>query len=130
MTDRGGKASHTGIIARSLEIPAVLGLENATRIIRNDDIIIVNGNDGIVTINPSEQTLIQFEEYKGRYEAHRAVISRESHLPAETMDGIHLQVMGNIELPEEVVSVMAYGGDGIGLYRTEFQYLNPYGSSR
>jgi len=134
VTDRGGKASHTGIIAQSLEIPAVLGLENVTRIIKNDDIIIVDddiiivdGTAGVVIINPTDQALIQFEERKERYEAHKAVISRQSHLPAETLDGIHLQVMGNIELPEEVVAVMAYGGDGIGLYRTEFQYLSRSG---
>jgi phosphotransferase system enzyme I (PtsI) len=127
VTDRGGKASHTGIIARSLEIPAVLGLENVTRLIKNDDIIIVDGTAGVVIINPTDQALIQFEERKERYEAHKAVISRESHLPAETLDGIHLQVMGNIELPEEVVAVMTYGGDGIGLYRTEFQYLSRSG---
>jgi phosphotransferase system enzyme I (PtsI) len=127
VTDRGGKASHTGIIARSLEIPAVLGLENVTRLIKNDDIIIVDGTAGVVIINPTDQALIQFEERKERYEAHKAFISRESHLPAETLDGIHLQVMGNIELPEEVVAVMTYGGDGIGLYRTEFQYLSRSG---
>jgi phosphotransferase system enzyme I (PtsI) len=127
VTARGGKATHTGIIARSLEIPAVLGLENVTRIIKTDDIIIVDGTAGIVITNPTDQTLIQFEERKERYEAHKAVISRQSHLPAETLDGIHLQVMGNIELPEEVVAVMAYGGDGIGLYRTEFQYLSRSG---
>jgi len=124
VTDRGGKTSHTGIIARTLEIPAVLGLDNATRIIKNDNIIIVDGTSGVVIINPTDQTLIRFEERKAEYEAHKAVISRESHLPAETLDGVLLQVMGNIELPEEVVSVMAYGGDGIGLYRTEFQYLS------
>lgn len=124
ITDRGGKTSHTGIIARTLEIPAVLGLENATRIIKNDDIIIVDGTVGIVIVNPTDQTLIRFEEHKDRYEARKADITRYSYLPAETLDGIHLQVMGNIELPEEVVSVIDHGGDGIGLYRTEFQYLS------
>jgi phosphotransferase system enzyme I (PtsI) len=124
VTDHGGKTSHTGIIARSLEIPAVLGLDNATRIIKNDDIIIVDGTAGIVIVNPTEQTLIQFEEQKAGYEAYKAGITRESYIPAETQDGIHLQVLGNIELPEEVVSVIDYGGDGIGLYRTEFQYLS------
>jgi phosphoenolpyruvate-protein phosphotransferase (PTS system enzyme I) len=123
VTDRGGKASHTGIIARSLEIPAVVGMDNATRIIKNDAIIIVDGTSGVVVVNPNDQTLIRYEERKARYEAHRAVITRESHFPAETQDGIHLQVLGNIELPEEVVSVIDHGGDGIGLYRTEFQYL-------
>ena len=124
VTDRGGKTSHTGIIARTLEIPAVLGLENATRVIKNDDIIIVDGTAGIVIVNPTDQTLIQFEERKDRYEAYKAGIARDSHLPAETTDGVLFQIMGNIELSEEVVSVIDYGGDGIGLYRTEFQYFN------
>jgi phosphotransferase system enzyme I (PtsI) len=101
-----------------------LGLDNATRIIKNDDIIIVDGTAGIVIVNPTEQTLIQFEERKAGYEAYKADINRESYIPAETLDGIRVQVLGNIELPEEVVSVIDYGGDGIGLYRTEFQYLS------
>ena len=124
ITDHGGKTSHTGIIAQAFQIPAVLGLDNATSIIKNDDIIIVDGTTGIVIINPSDQTLIQFEERKERYESHKADITRDSHLPAETIDNHIMEVMGNIELPEEVVSVIDYGGDGIGLYRTEFQYLN------
>jgi phosphotransferase system enzyme I (PtsI) len=124
VTDHGGKASHTCIIARTLEIPAVLGLERATRTIRNDDIIIVDGSAGIVVINPSDHTLIDAEDRKERYENFKAVIARQSHLPAETTDGCRLKVMGNIELPEEVVAVRDRGGEGIGLYRTEFQYLN------
>ena len=101
----------------------MLGLDNATRTIRNDDIIIVDGSTGIVIVNPYEQTLIRFEERKLRYEARKADINRESHLPARTLDKIPLQVLGNIELPEEVFAVITHGGDGIGLYRTEFQYL-------
>ena len=124
VTDRGGKTSHTGIIARTLEIPAVLGLDNASRIIKNDDIIIVDGTKGIVIINPTDKTLIEYEERKDRYEAYKAGFTRDSHLPAETVDSVLFQVMGNIELPEEVVSVIDNGGDGIGLYRTEFQYFN------
>ena len=124
ITDLGGKTSHTGIIARSLEIPAVLGLEKATYLIRNDDIVIVDGTSGTVIVHPTDKTLIQFEERQSNYERHKAVITRSSHLPAETTDGFKLEVMGNIELPEEVVSVINYGGDGIGLYRTEFQYLS------
>ena len=124
ITDRGGKTSHTGIVARTLEIPAVLGLDNASRIIKNDDIIIVDGTEGKVIINPTDKTLIQYEERKDRYEAYKAGFTRDSHLPAETVDNVLFQVMGNIELPEEVVSVIDNGGDGIGLYRTEFQYFN------
>jgi phosphotransferase system enzyme I (PtsI) len=126
VTDLGGKTSHTGIIARTLEIPAVQGLDNATRAINNDDIIIVDGNSGTVIVNPTDQTLIEFEERQFRYEEYKAVITRNSHLPAETTDGSKLVVMGNIELPEEVVSVINYGGDGIGLFRTEFQYLSQF----
>ena len=124
ITDRGGKASHTGIVAQALEIPAVVGLEFATTRIKSENLIIVDGNSGKVIVNPSEKSLIEYEERKIDYEDYRAVISRESHLRAETTDGIQLEVMGNIELPEEVVSVKNYGGDGIGLYRTEFQYMN------
>ncbi|MEJ2166779.1 MAG: phosphoenolpyruvate--protein phosphotransferase [Desulfobacterales bacterium] len=124
ITDRGGKASHTGIVAQALEIPAVVGLEHATSSIKSDDLIIVDGNTGMVIVNPSEKSLLEYEERKIQYEEYRAVITRESHLKAETTDGLPLKVMGNIELPEEVVAVENYGGDGIGLYRTEFQYMN------
>jgi phosphotransferase system enzyme I (PtsI) len=123
VTDRGARASHTSIIARSLEIPAVLGLEKATGLIRNDDFLMVDGIAGVVVINPSESTLIEAEERKQTYEARRAAFVRRSHLPAETLDGFRMPVLGNIELPEEVVGVRDKGGDGIGLYRTEFQYL-------
>ena len=124
ITDRGGKASHTGIIARSLEIPAVVGLKTATATIRSDDLIIVDGNSGTVIVHPNENTLIRYEERKINYENFKAVITRESKAPAESKDGVRLAVMGNIELPEEVFALISYGGDGIGLYRTEFQYFN------
>jgi phosphoenolpyruvate-protein phosphotransferase (PTS system enzyme I) len=124
ITDLGGKTSHTGIIARSLEIPAVVGLEQATRMVANDDLVIVDGTTGDVIVHPSEQTLMEYAERQASYERYRAVITRDSHLEARTPDGHHIDVMANIELPEEVVAVLNYGGDGIGLYRTEFQYLN------
>jgi phosphotransferase system enzyme I (PtsI) len=124
ITNRGGKASHTGIMAQALEIPAVVGLETATLAIKSDDLIIVDGNTGTVIIDPGEQTLIEYEERRSGYEDYKAVITRESHLAAETTDGAKLEVMANIEFPEEIISVKNYGGDGIGLYRTEFQYMN------
>ena len=123
ITNRGGKASHTSIIARTLEVPAVLGVGNATKRINNDDTIIIDGSTGVVIIHPSDQTLSEFIKLKREHEEHKAYLSRGSHLKAETLDGLSLHVMGNIELPEEVVSVLDHGGDGIGLYRTEFQYL-------
>ncbi|BBO90922.1 phosphoenolpyruvate--protein phosphotransferase [Desulfosarcina ovata] len=124
VTNRGGRASHTSIIARTLEIPAVLGVGNATLKINNDDIIIVDGGAGTVVVNPTEQTLLATEERRGQYEIHKALMVRNSYLPAETKNGQRISVMGNIELPEEVVSLLDHGGDGIGLYRTEFQYLS------
>jgi phosphoenolpyruvate-protein phosphotransferase (PTS system enzyme I) len=124
VTNRGGRASHTSIIARTLEIPAVLGVGNATLQIKNDDIIIVDGKAGIVVVNPTEQTLLAAEERREQYESQKALMVRISHLPAQTRDSIRIPVMGNIELPEEVVTVLDHGGDGIGLYRTEFQYLS------
>jgi phosphoenolpyruvate-protein phosphotransferase (PTS system enzyme I) len=124
VTDRGSMSSHTAIVARTLEIPAVLGLADATNIIQNDDVIVVDGMLGMVVIHPEEQTLIDFAERKIRYDEYKAAITRTGHFPAKTTDGIHLQIMGNIELHEEVVSVIDHGGDGIGLLRTEFQYLS------
>ncbi|BCS97442.1 phosphoenolpyruvate-protein phosphotransferase [Desulfoluna limicola] len=124
VTDRGGKTSHTSIIARTLELPSVMGLGNVTALIKNDDIIIVDGNEGVVIIDPSDETLLEYEEKKARYEARRANIKRRSKIPATTVDGVTMKLMGNIELAEEIVSVMDYGGEGIGLFRTEFQYLS------
>ncbi len=124
VTDKGSMSSHTAIVARTLEIPAVLGLADATHIIQNDDMIIVDGMLGMVVIHPEDQTLIDFAERKSKYDEHVAAITRTGHFPAKTTDGIRLKIMGNIELHEEVVSVLKYGGDGIGLLRTEFQYLS------
>jgi phosphotransferase system enzyme I (PtsI) len=124
VTVRGGITSHTSIIARTLGIPAVQGVTDATTQIHTDDIIIVDGSVGRVVINPSEQTLVSHEERQGRFESFRASIARISYRPAVTTDGLRIRVMGNIEQPEQVVSVMDNGGEGIGLYRTEFQYLS------
>ncbi len=123
VTDRGGYSSHTSIIARTLELPAVVGMAKGTSIINNDDMLIVNGITGVVTINPDEQTLIDAEIKIHNYQLQKAVTKRQGKLPATTKNGITLSVMGNIGLPEEIASVLSYGGDGIGLYRTEFQYI-------
>lgn len=124
VTNRGGKTSHTGIIARALEIPAVLGLDDATKTINNDDMLIIDGTTGVVIINPDEKTLFQFEERRSRFENFKTALLDDSHLLAETADGFRMPVLGNIELPEEIPILKKYGADGIGLYRTEFQYLS------
>ncbi len=127
VTDGGGMTSHTAIIARTLQIPAVFGLGKASTMIRNDDLIVVDGITGELIVHPSEETLVRFVQRNIKYELRRAAMARRSHFPANTLDGIHVQVLGNIELPEEVVAVRDNGGDGIGLYRTEFQYLRRAG---
>jgi phosphotransferase system enzyme I (PtsI) len=123
ITDLGGKTSHTGIIAQTLELPAVVGLEVATGTIPNGALMIVDGTKGLVVVNPTEATLLEYEEQRSTYEHQKAVVARESSLKTETLDRHHFEVMANIELPEEVVSAASYSADGIGLYRTEFQYL-------
>ncbi len=124
VTDFGGEASHTSIIARSLQIPSVLGLEKASQIIKNEDALIVDGYTGEVILYPRQETLHEYKLKKDLYEARKAQLIRNSKASAKTTDGYPVRVMGNIELTEEVVAVLDYGGEGIGLYRTEFQYLN------
>lgn len=124
VTDHGGATSHTSIIARTLGLPCVFGLHRATSVLRNDDIIIVDGIDGKVIVHPEDETILFYEEKKRRFEEHRATISRGSHLPAMTLDGVSMNVLGNIELAEEIVSVRDHGGEGVGLLRTEFLYLS------
>ena len=127
VTNRGGRTSHTSIIARALGIPAVLGTANATDLIQNDDLIIIDGSTGKVILNPTEQTIALFHDRQIRYEKFQAEITRQSKKEVKTTDDVPLKIMGNIELPEEVFSVLSFGGDGIGLYRTEFQYLSSTG---
>ncbi len=124
VTDRGGKDSHTSIVAKSLKIPSVLGLGSATNNVNNDDILIVDGSSGIIIINPEEDTLFRYEEKLARFQAYRADIERENHLPAITRDGVYLNLLANIELVEEVVSAKDNRAAGIGLFRTEFLYLD------
>ncbi len=124
ITDRGGKDSHISIVAKSLQIPSVLGLERASRVINNDEILIVDGSAGKIIINPDESTLYQYEAKILQFEAYQADLSRESHLPAVTLDNVPLHLMANIELVEEIVSAKDNGAKGVGLFRTEFLYLD------
>jgi len=124
VTDIGGKTSHTAIMAKSLEIPAVVGVEEATTKIKAGDILIVDGSTGTVIIGPDEDTLqaYQKEDQKLRGIAEKFLLVKD--LPAVTIDGKTVEMVANIELPEEVPSVKLHGGAGIGLYRTEFFYMN------
>ncbi len=124
VTDRGGKDSHTSIVAKSLKIPSIFGLGTATTSVKNDDILIVDGSSGTLIINPYENTLFAYEDRMTKFAEYMAGLERESHLPAVTKDGIPLNLMANIELVEEVVGAKDYGATDIGLFRTEFLYLD------
>ncbi len=127
ITDIGGKTSHTAIMAQALEIPAVVGLKSATQLVHDGDLLIVDGTTGNVIINPDDHAILQAQEKQLKFEKYRSSIVRLSHLPAVTLDGFRIAVLGNIEFLEEVAAVKDNGGEGIGLYRTEFLYLRNKG---
>lgn len=124
VTDIGGRTSHTAIMAKSLEIPAVVGVQEATRRVQPDDLVIVEGSTGTIIVNPDPQTLRRYEGLKARLESIDQALLKLKDLPAETPDGRRVRLCANIEFPEEIPSVIAHGAEGIGLYRTEFIYLN------
>ncbi|MDO8602240.1 MAG: phosphoenolpyruvate--protein phosphotransferase [Candidatus Omnitrophota bacterium] len=124
VTDIGGRTSHTAIMAKSLEIPAVVGLEKATTRIKPGDILIVDGTGGVVIINPDRATLKKYETKQEKFVAFEKILLDFKDKPAITIDGYKIEVSANIELPEEIGSVIAHGAEGIGLYRTEFLYMN------
>lgn len=124
VTDMGGRTSHTSIIARSLNIPAVVGAEVASKEVKTGDIVIVDGTSGNIIINPSEEEISFYYERQDQLETYLKEIRRKSHLPARTEDGFLINVEANIELLEEVVAVKDNGAEGIGLYRTEFFFMN------
>jgi phosphotransferase system enzyme I (PtsI) len=127
ITDGGGKTSHTGILAQALKIPAVVGLESATTMVHEGDLLIVDGNSGKVTLNPDDETIILYQEKQLKDEEYKSSIAKTCHLPSVTIDGHHIPVRANIEFMEEIAAVREYGGEGIGLYRTEFLYLRSKG---
>jgi phosphotransferase system enzyme I (PtsI) len=123
-TDAGGRTSHTAIVARSLGIPAVVALEDLTETINGGDIVIIDGNRGIVVVNPDGETIRQYEEYSHEFAELEHRLDAIKEKPAETRDGVRITLLGNIEFPDEAEVVLQKGGEGIGLYRTEFLYLN------
>lgn len=124
VTDIGGRTSHTAIMAKSLEIPAVVGLEAATRHIKNGDTLILDGLQGLAIINPTAAELRRYREEQTRFHHTTRALKKFKDLPCITADGRKLELAANIELPEETISVLSHGADGIGLYRTEFLYMN------
>jgi phosphoenolpyruvate-protein phosphotransferase (PTS system enzyme I) len=123
-TDIGGKTSHTALLAQSLEIPAVVGLHEITRFVRPDDLIVLDGTTGTVLVNPAPDVV---ENYRREREIRLAEIRELDRLrdqPAQTLDGRRLTLAANIDSPDDVKSVMSHGAEGVGLFRTEFLYLN------
>jgi len=124
VTDIGGRTSHTAIMAKSLEIPAVVGLEVATKRIQKGDFLIVDGTRGEVVINPDPPMVKRYEVEQRRHQEVNRQLLQLKDLAAETLDHRTVILSANIELPDEVPSVIAHGAAGIGLFRTEFLYLN------
>jgi len=123
-TDIGGRTSHTAIMAKSLEIPAVVGLENITDIVQHGDTVILDGIHGVVIINPTKRFIEKYGKEKRKYASIGRDLVELRSLPSETLDGRKVILAGNIELPEDVASVISHGAQGIGLYRTEYFFMN------
>jgi phosphotransferase system enzyme I (PtsI) len=123
-TEAGGRASHTAIVAAALEIPAVAGLGPFLARARRCRTVIVDGDEGLVILDPDAATLRRYRKASAERAARFAGLARLADLPAETRDGVRVRLEGNIEFPGEVAACRERGADGIGLYRTEFLYLN------
>ena len=124
ITDGGGRTGHTAIMAKSLGIPAVVGVEMATQRIEKGQVVVVDGTRGEVVVAPDAEALRRYEVEQRRLREIDRQLLQLKDLPAETLDGHRVMLSANIEVPEEILSVIAHGAEGIGLYRTEFFYLN------
>ncbi|MCQ9207302.1 MAG: phosphoenolpyruvate--protein phosphotransferase [Omnitrophica bacterium] len=123
-TDIGARTSHTAIMAKSLEIPAVVGLETVTAKVKNGSNIIVDGNRGVVIVNPTPKTIRKYHAEKRRFEKFEKHLVKLKNLPAKTLDGKEVELAANIEMAADIPGVLAHGAKGIGLYRTEYFYMN------
>lgn len=123
ITEVGSRTSHSAIMARSLEVPAVVGIGSATAFITDGTILILDATEGKVIVNPSEQELLEYREKKGRYDERRSQLKLLSKQPSVTSDGVQLELAANIGSVEDVAKVLEIGADGVGLFRTEFLYM-------
>jgi phosphotransferase system enzyme I (PtsI) len=123
VTDAGGVTSHTAIVARALEIPAVVGAGRASAVAERGDWVVVDGGRGVVVVNPTPGERADYEAARVRHLEREAELARLKDLPAETVDGVRMGMLGNIEFAEEVPGLLSHGGEGVGLYRTEFLYM-------
>lgn len=124
VTDSGSKTSHAVIVARSMKVPAVVGVRNLTKRARNGDWAIVDGYDGVVILNPSESTLFRYGKIQEKKKSFEARLLEANRQVAVTIDGVAVSLMANIEKVDEIAQVKAYAAEGVGLYRTEYLFLN------
>ncbi|HAJ72309.1 MAG TPA: phosphoenolpyruvate--protein phosphotransferase, partial [Methylophilaceae bacterium] len=124
ITDVGGITSHTAILARSLNIPSIVALQKARDLISDGEMIIVDGSLGVVIVNPSKEILAEYELKQDQWQLEQQKLQLIKSTKAVTIDGIAIELFANIEVPEDVISVKAAGATGIGLYRTEFLFMN------
>ena len=123
-TDAGGSTSHTAILAHALGIPAIVGLEDITANVDTGDTVIIDGNQGIVIVNPDAAKLLEYRQQVRRHDEIEIQLGKTAHLPAETKDGTAVDIQANIEFPSEIAGAIQKGASGIGLYRTEFLFLS------
>jgi phosphotransferase system enzyme I (PtsI) len=124
VTDVGGQNSHTAIVARSMDIPAVVGAREASRLICQDDWIVIDGDAGVVVVNPSQIVLEEYRFRQRQSELERARLHRLRHTPAVTLDGQPVELLANIEMPVDAGSAVESGAVGVGLFRSEFLFMN------
>ncbi|MFZ3088296.1 MAG: phosphoenolpyruvate--protein phosphotransferase [Methylotenera sp.] len=124
ITDVGGATSHTAILARSLNIPSIVALQHARDLINDGELIIVDGDLGVVIVNPSKEILAEYKLRQEQWELEQQKLQRIKTTKAVTIDGTAIELHANIEVPEDVAAVKASGASGIGLYRTEFLFMN------
>ena len=128
VTDVGGKTSHTAIVARSLDIPAVVGARMASQLVRQDDWIIIDGDAGVVIVNPSPIILAEYSFKRRQAELERERLSRLRYTPAVTLDGQRVDLLANIEMPEDSPAALGVGAVGVGLFRSEFLFMGREGA--
>jgi phosphotransferase system enzyme I (PtsI) len=128
VTDVGGRTSHTAIVARSMDIPAVVGAREASRLIRQDDWLVIDGDAGVVIVDPSPIVLEEYRFRQRQSELERARLDRLRHTPAVTLDGQVVELLANIELPGDAAGALEAGAVGVGLFRSEFLFMNRDGA--
>ncbi|MFC5474994.1 phosphoenolpyruvate--protein phosphotransferase [Paraherbaspirillum soli] len=128
VTDLGGQNSHTAIVARSLDIPAAVGMNNASRLIKQDDWIIIDGDAGVVIVDPASVILEQYREHQVQLLRSRRKLGKIKKIPAITLDGTVITLLANIELPSDCATAMESGASGVGLFRSEFLFMGRIGT--